>query len=205
MGLRTGARKRGHGSPGFVRWVDLREEPPSGKADELDSTDRLEDCYRLCRDIVRSRSKTFYLSSLFLEPLKRRVVCAVYAFCRTGVRAMYAEAEPGIRLLASESRFTVRLALTCTAASSNASRSTTTTSSPATRTCRSARSSRCRSQRGSASRAESRRCRKIHPARVRVTPFRRHGRPLGEKCLEEHHVAPGRPSESCAVGNACDG
>lgn len=46
-------------------------------------TDRLEDCYRVCREIVRFHSKTFYLSSLFLEPLKRRAVWAVYAFCRT--------------------------------------------------------------------------------------------------------------------------
>ncbi len=46
-------------------------------------TDRLEDCYRACREIVRFHSKTFYLSSLFLEPLKRRAVWAVYAFCRT--------------------------------------------------------------------------------------------------------------------------
>jgi phytoene synthase len=45
--------------------------------------DQLEDCYRACREIVRFHSKTFYLSSLFLEPLKRRAVWAVYAFCRT--------------------------------------------------------------------------------------------------------------------------
>jgi phytoene synthase len=61
--------------------------PPSAAAPqpavELRDTDRLEDCYRVCREIVRVHSKTFYLSSLFLEPLKRRAVWAVYAFCRT--------------------------------------------------------------------------------------------------------------------------
>jgi len=43
----------------------------------------LDDCYRHCRDIARTNSKTFYLSSLFLAPEKRRAVWAVYAFCRT--------------------------------------------------------------------------------------------------------------------------
>jgi phytoene synthase len=43
----------------------------------------LDDCYRLCRSIVERHSKTFYLSSLFLSPEKRRAVWAVYAFCRT--------------------------------------------------------------------------------------------------------------------------
>jgi phytoene synthase len=61
--------------------------PPSAAAPqpaaEPRDTDRLEDCYRVCREIVRVHSKTFYLSSLFLEPLKRRAVWAVYAFCRT--------------------------------------------------------------------------------------------------------------------------
>jgi 15-cis-phytoene synthase len=44
---------------------------------------RLDDCYRACREIVRFHSKTFYLSSVFLAPEKRRAVWAVYAFCRT--------------------------------------------------------------------------------------------------------------------------
>jgi phytoene synthase len=44
---------------------------------------RLDDCYRACREIVRFHSKTFYLSSVFLAPDKRRAVWAVYAFCRT--------------------------------------------------------------------------------------------------------------------------
>src|ERR1700676_1871781 len=39
--------------------------------------------YRVCREITRVHSKTFYLSSLFLSPAKRRAVWAVYAFCRT--------------------------------------------------------------------------------------------------------------------------
>jgi phytoene synthase len=53
--------------------VDLE---PLGDA-ELDA------CYRTCRDIVKFHSKTFYLSSLFLSPEKKRAVWAVYAFCRT--------------------------------------------------------------------------------------------------------------------------
>jgi phytoene synthase len=40
-------------------------------------------CYRACREITRFHSKTFYLSSLFLAPAKRRAIWAVYAFCRT--------------------------------------------------------------------------------------------------------------------------
>ncbi len=48
-----------------------------------DGGPRLDACYRACRDIARVHSKTFYLSSLFLEPRKRRAVWAVYAFCRT--------------------------------------------------------------------------------------------------------------------------
>ena len=43
----------------------------------------LDECYRQCREIARQHSKTFYLSSLFLAPEKRRAVWAVYAFCRT--------------------------------------------------------------------------------------------------------------------------
>jgi phytoene synthase len=50
---------------------------------EAPETSYLDDCYRHCRDIARSNSKTFYLSSLFLAPEKRRAVWAVYAFCRT--------------------------------------------------------------------------------------------------------------------------
>jgi phytoene synthase len=43
----------------------------------------LDECYVHCREIARVHSKTFYLSSLFLAPEKRRAVWAVYAFCRT--------------------------------------------------------------------------------------------------------------------------
>lgn len=46
-------------------------------------TSYLDECYRHCRDIARTNSKTFYLSSLFLAPERRRAVWAVYAFCRT--------------------------------------------------------------------------------------------------------------------------
>ncbi len=50
---------------------------------EAPETSYLDECYRHCRDIARTHSKTFYLSSLFLGPEKRRAVWAVYAFCRT--------------------------------------------------------------------------------------------------------------------------
>jgi phytoene synthase len=39
--------------------------------------------YRVCRDITRDASKTFFLASQFLGPEQRRAVWAVYAFCRT--------------------------------------------------------------------------------------------------------------------------
>ena len=45
--------------------------------------DDLAGCYRACGRITRAHSKTFYLSSLFLSPVQRRAVWAVYAFCRT--------------------------------------------------------------------------------------------------------------------------
>jgi phytoene synthase len=50
---------------------------------EAPETSYLDECYRQCREIARVNSKTFYLSSLFLAPEKRRAVWAVYAFCRT--------------------------------------------------------------------------------------------------------------------------
>jgi phytoene synthase len=43
----------------------------------------LSECYKLCRDVAREHSKTFYLSSLFLAPHKRRAIWAIYAYCRT--------------------------------------------------------------------------------------------------------------------------
>jgi phytoene synthase len=50
---------------------------------EPHSTSVLDECYRQCREIAREHSKTFYLSSLFLGPERRRAIWAVYAFCRT--------------------------------------------------------------------------------------------------------------------------
>ncbi len=52
-------------------------------AEAPETSSYLDECYRHCRDIARTHSKTFYLSSLFLRPEKRRAVWAVYAFCRT--------------------------------------------------------------------------------------------------------------------------
>jgi phytoene synthase len=59
---------------------------------------RLDDCYRICREIARVHSKTFYLSSLFLAPHKRRAVWAVYAFCRTADDVVDRVAPPRERL-----------------------------------------------------------------------------------------------------------
>jgi phytoene synthase len=57
---------------------------PAPEAEAASSDQRgLEAAYRLCRGIVEQHSKTFYLSSLFLNAEKRRAVWAVYAFCRT--------------------------------------------------------------------------------------------------------------------------
>ncbi len=59
--------------------------PPAGAMPVAKSLrdDGLAACYRACGEIARVHSKTFYLSSLFLSPEKRRAVWAVYAFCRT--------------------------------------------------------------------------------------------------------------------------
>jgi phytoene synthase len=43
----------------------------------------LERSYRLCRELTKAHSKTFFFASLFLAPEKRRAIWAVYAFCRT--------------------------------------------------------------------------------------------------------------------------
>jgi phytoene synthase len=44
---------------------------------------RLAASYRLCQQLTRNCSKTFYFSSLFLPSEERRTIWAVYAFCRT--------------------------------------------------------------------------------------------------------------------------
>ena len=43
----------------------------------------LNQSYRVCGEVVRSRAATFALAARFLAPAKRRAVWAVYAFCRT--------------------------------------------------------------------------------------------------------------------------
>jgi len=62
----------------------------------------LDECYRVCRDIAKTNSKTFYLSSLFLGPEKRRAVWAVYAFCRTADDIVDQMTPPAERLAAIE-------------------------------------------------------------------------------------------------------
>lgn len=66
------------------------------------SAPALEESYRACRDVVRLHSKTFYASSLFLAPEKRRAVWAVYAFCRTADDIVDRVAPAGERLAAIE-------------------------------------------------------------------------------------------------------
>ena len=78
------------------------DAPPLIVAEPVDR-DRLEDCYQACREIVRFHSKTFYLSSLFLEPLKRRAVWAVYAFCRTADDIVDRDSPAADKLAAIES------------------------------------------------------------------------------------------------------
>ncbi|HEU5016142.1 MAG TPA: phytoene/squalene synthase family protein [Roseiflexaceae bacterium] len=43
----------------------------------------LDEAYRWCIDITRVHSRSFFLSSHFLPPEKRRAIRALYAFCRT--------------------------------------------------------------------------------------------------------------------------
>lgn len=62
----------------------------------------LAECYRACREIARVHSKTFYLSSLFLAPERRRAVWAVYAYCRTADDIVDRVAPAAERLAAIE-------------------------------------------------------------------------------------------------------
>jgi phytoene synthase len=79
--------------------LGLRTSPPSLVVDASPST-VLDECYRECREIARVNSKTFYLSSLFLAPEKRRAVWAVYAFCRTADDIVDRISPPAERLAA---------------------------------------------------------------------------------------------------------
>ncbi len=63
----------------------------------------LRDAYAVCQQLTRHASKTFYLSSLFLSPEKRRAVWAVYAFCRTADDMVDRVAPAGERLAALDS------------------------------------------------------------------------------------------------------
>jgi len=73
--------------PSTASWkspvLGLKPGTPFDAVPATEESSYLDDCYRHCRDIARENSKTFYLSSLFLAPEKRRAVWAVYAFCRT--------------------------------------------------------------------------------------------------------------------------
>lgn len=62
----------------MIRSLKLRTSPPSPK-NELD----LDRAFALCGEITRDHSKSFYFSTSFLPPEKRRAIRAFYAFCRT--------------------------------------------------------------------------------------------------------------------------
>jgi phytoene synthase len=61
------------------------------------STD-LNRSYRICREITRSHSTTFYFASLFLSPERRKAIWAVYAFCRTADDIVDTSEQPAARL-----------------------------------------------------------------------------------------------------------
>jgi phytoene synthase len=56
--------------------------------------------YRLCRDMAKTHSKTFYFASMFLTPEKRRAIWAIYAFCRTADDIVDTHSPAGERLAA---------------------------------------------------------------------------------------------------------
>jgi 15-cis-phytoene synthase len=75
----------------------LGELPPLVGPDEWPPhpPQRIADAYRHCEEIIRKHSKSFFLSTQFLPPEKRRAVRAFYAFCRvTDDTVDQAEGEP---------------------------------------------------------------------------------------------------------------
>ncbi|MBD2258082.1 15-cis-phytoene synthase CrtB [Pseudanabaena sp. FACHB-2040] len=56
--------------------LQLSDSPP---AKPLAS---VEDSYELCRQITAKYSKTFYMGTLLMSPLKRRAIWAIYVWCR---------------------------------------------------------------------------------------------------------------------------
>jgi phytoene synthase len=62
----------------MIRSLRLRSRPP-----QPDSGVDLERAFELCDEITRNHSKSFFFSTAFLPPEKRRAVRAFYALCRT--------------------------------------------------------------------------------------------------------------------------
>jgi phytoene synthase len=58
-------------------------EQPAIDATTENPATSLDDAYHLCDSITRQHSRSFFLSSQFLPPEKRRAIRALYAFCRT--------------------------------------------------------------------------------------------------------------------------
>jgi phytoene synthase len=58
-----------------IAWVGEPEPPPKPLT--------LSEAYRICFQITRKHSRSFFLSTQLLPPEKRRAIRALYAFCRT--------------------------------------------------------------------------------------------------------------------------
>jgi phytoene synthase len=102
-------QKKEHGvslsqSPGWVVRAQAEREVPHGEASALLAALRraehseaaqtaepepprtpllLSEAYRICFEITRKHSRSFFLSTQLLPPEKRRAIRALYAFCRT--------------------------------------------------------------------------------------------------------------------------
>jgi phytoene synthase len=91
-------------SPGWVMHAQTEREVPHGEASALLAALRraehteialaresepppkslsLSEAYRICLEITRKHSRSFFLSTQLLPPEKRRAIRALYAFCRT--------------------------------------------------------------------------------------------------------------------------
>lgn len=80
----------------------FESEPPPYTSEDREpyQAHALQDAYRVCRDITRHHSKSFFFSTLFLPPEKRKAILALYAFCRTSDDTVdMAEGDPALALI----------------------------------------------------------------------------------------------------------
>src|SRR5262245_25824941 len=61
----------------------IEHEVPDRTAEPTHQMFSQDEAYRYCEHITRRHSRSFFLSSQFLPPEKRRAIRALYAFCRT--------------------------------------------------------------------------------------------------------------------------